>query len=145
MNSQKLWGVVLGASLTVNVFCIAALAALLVTSGQWRHGPSQMSSLPAEAQALFQEISLRQQPGFRQSIREVREQFAAVDEALMADPFDAQQLHEAFAALRQAKTASAELAHQRIAEVAASLTPDEREALAGMIGKHKRWMHFPRP
>ena len=135
MNSQRLWGVALGVSLTVNAFCIAALITNVFTP---RLGPDHgRPSLPTAAHALFREIDPREQPGFRESIQALRQHRSAVRTALSADPFDAEKLAAAFAKLRQAETQKAAHAHQKIAEVAASLSPEQRAQLARFIGRRR--------
>lgn len=132
MNSQRLWGVALGVSLTVNAFCIAAL---LTSVFALRDPPAQRQGLPPEARALFRAIDPRQQPGFDASIRRLRQHREDVRNALVAQPFDAAALAEAFARLRETEAEKAAHAHRKVAEVAARLSPEQRRQLAEFVGR----------
>lgn len=136
MNSQRLWGIALGVSLTLNIFCLAALLTNLLVPAQ---GPDhKRPPLPAEARALFHQIDPRRQPGFHDSIRSLREDREAVRDALTAEPFDAAQLEQALARLRSSETRKAELAHRKIAEVAAQLDAEQRQHLARFVERRRR-------
>ena len=143
MNSHRIWGLALGASLTVNAFCIAALLTgyLSAKPPHWQaHAP-----LPAQARALFEDIAPHNQPGLRQSIRHIRAQRQDVRAALTADPFDIEALNQAFINLREAEKQAAVRAHQRITEVASKLSPEERQQLAKIIAHRGRMrMRLPR-
>ncbi len=140
MNSHRLWGVALGISLAVNAFCIAALVTNVFAPGpEPGHRPPP---LPPEARALFRQIDPRELPGFRDSMDALRQRRGEVRGALTAQPFDADRLAAAFAELRQAEADRAAFAHQKIGEVASRLTPEQRQALAELIGRRRG---MPRP
>ena len=136
MTNKRYWGAALCTSLIINVFCVSAL----VTG--WLAPPPPMPAgggrpLPPEARALFEKIAPHRQPGFRQSMDAIHQQREAIRAALATEPFDAELLASAFAALRHAESEGAMLAHQRISDVAATMTTDERQQLEQFVG-HKQ-------
>ncbi|MGJ8669022.1 MAG: periplasmic heavy metal sensor [Oceanococcus sp.] len=135
MNNHRLWGIALGVSLTVNAFCIAALVTNVFAPRHERG--DRPPPLPPEARALFREINPRQIPGFRESMAELRQHRDTVRLTLTADPFDREKLNAALAQLRQSEAKKTAYAHQKIAEVAAGLAPEQREKLAKFVGRHR--------
>ena len=133
MNNNRYLGAALFASLIINIFCVSAL----VTG--WLAPPPPMPGgggrpLPPEAHALFEKVAPHRQPGFRQSVDAIHEQLETVRAALAAEPFDAKRLASAFAVLRHAESEGALLAHQRIIDVAATMTVEERKQLQQFVG-----------
>lgn len=133
MNKQRVWGVALGVSVTVNVFCIAALVTLMLTRPLDRGPDRRPMPLPAEARDLFREIDPRQQPGFQRVREELGQRRRAVRDALTAQPFNSERLNLAFEQLRTVEHRAAALAHQRISEVAQDISPEQRETLAEFV------------
>lgn len=143
MNKERNWGIALGASLIVNVFCLSALLTGWLAPPPPMHGGGPPP--PPEARILFEEIAPHRQPGFRQSMDAIHQQRQAVGRAFAAEPFNAEQLAGALAALRHAESAGAELAHQRIVAAAATLTSDERRQLEPFVGHRPGKPPGPRP
>lgn len=133
MNSQRIWGITLGVSLTVNVFCIAALLSYVLGGQPGSH--HKRAPLPPEARALFRELNLREMPGFRESINLLKQRREAVRSALVAEPFDPEKLDLAFAQLRESEAQKARFAHDRVTEVASKLAPEERRIMAEFVGR----------
>lgn len=134
MNSHRMWGIALGISLSLNVFCISALMTGWLAPPPPHHGAAR-GPLSEQARALFEQLSPHHQPEFRESIGAIHQQRKAVRAAFVAQPFDAKQLAAAFAALRKAEGTTATLAHQRIIDVAAKLSFEERKQLEQFVGR----------
>ena len=72
-------------------------------------------------------------------LRQIRRSHRRIDHALKADPFDPEALDVALATLREQLNATQVASHATFSEVAAALTPVERERLAEAM------RHLPRP
>jgi uncharacterized membrane protein len=133
MNSHRIWGVALGASLAINVFCLGVFITGWMTSTP-QHEPRR-GPLPPHAAALFEQAAPHQQPGFEEVVNTVHRRHKAVKAALVAEPFDTSKLTAAFAALREAENSAAVLAHQQVVEVAETLSLAERQHLGNLVGR----------
>ncbi len=134
MNSHRIWGIALGLSLSLNVFCLSALLTDWLAPADGPQAEAR-GPVPAHARALFNSMALHRQPGFQQARKEIHKQRQRVRTALLAEPFDADRLAKALAELRAAESSTAQLAHRRITEVAATLPAEERQMLERFIGR----------
>ena len=135
MNSQRIWGLALGISLSLNAFCLAALLTGWFGSGPAHHDPGQ--HLPPQARELFRELAPFRQAGVREAMQTIRQQRQGVRAALTAEPYDPDELAAAFARLREAETTAALRAHQHISRVAATLSAQDRKQLARFVGRRQ--------
>jgi uncharacterized membrane protein len=85
--------------------------------------------LSPETRGLVRDRMREQLPRVRPLRREMREAQGAVRAAVLAEDFDPAALRAALANLREVGNRYEEFIHENLAEVAASLSPQEREAL----------------
>lgn len=135
------WRIAIAASLLLNVLVLAALATLA-----WRHGrdggdgPQLAAGLPSpramqralqpHERAAMAEVFAPRRRAIGLGLVELGEARGAVRDALLAEPFDAVALEEAFALLREHDATLAADVHAGLAELAGRLDADGRRRLA---------------
>ena len=136
--------IALGASLALN---IGAVGYLIGSGGgpKWR-GPGldptmgigrMMRVLPTEQRE--DAIDRETRRAIRASLLELRQAQRAIDTALAAEPFDRERLRAALAAFRERFAASQAHSHAALVNIAAQLSPSERERfLNAMRRSHAR-------
>ncbi len=160
--SAKRWAIALLASLAVNLF----LGGMLV--GRWIERPKAGASVQGErgglslprlrrhldppAQATLDEVVAKHRPEIRDRRRKAGRARRRAMAALVAEPFDQAQARAALDEFGDKSLAMQQGAHEAMLELAASLTPAERqrlrEAMAsrrkGLEGKRRRRQGGPR-
>lgn len=139
MNAKWL-AIALGVSLVLNIGAVGYLIGSASSGGpKWR-GPGldpamgigrMMRVLPKEQRENAMDRDGRR--AIRASLVELRQAQRAVDLALVAEPFDSERLSAALAAFRERFAASQAHSHAALVNIAAQLSPTERERFLGAM------------
>ncbi|MCC6919929.1 MAG: periplasmic heavy metal sensor [Alphaproteobacteria bacterium] len=122
-------------SLFLNVVLLTALGFFVARVMEWRDGPMGMgpwmpgqveNALPEDARAKVREIRKAHADELKPLFDNVRTAREGIRTAMDAEPFSADGLSAALAAMRRADQAVAEVTAKVIVEMASALTPDER-------------------
>ena len=102
--------------------------------------PQLLRFLPAERrEAVLEEVNGRAlRRGVRGSVRQMRRAQAALHEALVADPFDAEALARALADFHDHFTASQNRSHRAFVAVASRLSAEERRRFVQNLKAKRR-------
>lgn len=127
-------------SLALNMF----LGAILVTAWARHHGPGWHRG-PPDMMTLMRghgdEATEAARAAHRDTLRDhfdrVRAARGAVADALVAEPFDADALNAALDGLKAASIEAQEEFHRAFADVAATLSADERRAMAERMRRRR--------
>lgn len=135
------WRIAIAASLLLNVLVLAALATLALRHGRdGGEGATMAAGLPSpramqralqpHERATMAEVFGPRRRAIGLGLVELGEARGAVRDALLAEPFDAVALEEAFALLREHDATLAADVHAGLAELAGRLDADGRRRLA---------------
>ena len=133
MNAKWL-AIALGVSLVLNIGAVGYLIGSASSGGSKWRGPGldptmgigrMMRVLPKEQRENAMDRDGRR--AIRASLVELRQAQRAIDLALVAEPFDSARLSTALAAFRERFAASQAHGHAALVNIAARLSPTERE------------------
>jgi uncharacterized membrane protein len=126
-------------SLALNLFLggILVAASLRHHGPGWHRGPPDMMALMrGHGDEATEAARAAHRDALRERFDQVRAARAAVADALVAEPFDAAALDVALDDLRNASAEAQGEFHRAFADVAATLSADERRTLAKRMSRH---------
>jgi uncharacterized membrane protein len=130
----RTWAIMLGVSVALNLFFLGLFSARVfqrVEARPDRHGAVSVGPRRAwQRSRSFEWMSEAERADLRPRRKELRGARHAAEEALRAEPFDAERLRRSLSDLRQQTEQIQANVHERMLERAASMSPEERKRLA---------------
>lgn len=153
-NLSRPMRILIVASLALNVFGIAAIAADAVMGRDGRGGlfahcrpprfmglpsPRELRDvLPEKDEAILEDLLQANRAQFRQRLDDLFAARQVVADAIKAEPFDPARLESAFAALRERDATMAVGAHEWLAKFVAQLDPEGRAKVAELLTRRPK-------